>query len=309
MSYAVYNRYMKIFSGSSSRDLTKRIASHLSLDVSPHEHHVFPDGEQRIMIEEKVLGQDTIVVQSTGTPVDTNYMELFFLIDGLMRSGAKSVTVVVPYFGYQRQDHVFREGEARSLEIVIRFLEEAGADRFVGIDFHSIKIPELFTKPVVHLSAMPVFAEKIKALGFLTDQDFLVSPDMGGIRRIGKLSVMLDEMPYVAVEKNRDLASGNLNASVIHGDVGRRAIIVDDMISSGKTIALACDLLSEKGVDEMYVFATHAVFSDEAPEILQKSKATKVFVTDTLFIEEKKRFEKLETLTVSDMIAGALSSK
>lgn len=299
---------MKIFSGSASSNLTKRIASQLSLEVSPHEHHVFPDGEQRIMIEDSILNEETVIVQSTGMPVDTNYMELFFIIDGLKRSGAKTITAVIPYFGYQRQDHVFREGEARSLEVVIRFLEEVGVDRFVGIDFHSIKIPELFTKPVVHLSALEIFAQKIKELGLLTDQDFLVSPDMGGIRRIGKLSVSLDEMPYVAVEKNRDLSSGNLEASVIHGDVKKRAIIVDDMISSGKTIALACDLLSEQGVEEMYVFATHAVFSDEAPDILQNSKATKVFVTDTLLIDKDKHFEKLEILTVSDMVAGILTS-
>lgn len=297
---------MKIFGGSASRELATSIAGFLDLRLSAVEHHVFPDGEQRVRVSESVLDEDTVVIQATGMPVDKNYMELFFTIDALKRSGAKSVTAVIPYFGYSRQDHVFREGEARSLEVVVSFLEEAGADRFVSVDFHSVKIPELFSKPVVHLSALPVFAQKIKELGFLTEGDFLVSPDMGGIRRIGKLSVMLSEMPYVAIEKDRDLVSGDIGVSTVHGEVKKRALIVDDMISSGKTIALACDVLAEKGAHEVYVFATHGVLSDEAPEILQNSRAKRIFLTDTLAIPENKRFGKLEILSVSDMIAGEL---
>lgn len=297
---------MKIFAGSASEELGARVARQLKTPLSKIEHHIFPDGEQRIMVEENVVDEHTIVIQSTNTPVDINYMELFFLIDALKRSGSSSVTAVIPYFGYQRQDHVFREGEARSLEVVINFLEAAGADRFVGVDFHSIKIPELFTKPMIHVSALPIFAGKIKELGLLTDKDFLVSPDMGGIRRIGQMSVMLDEMPYVAVEKNRDLASGNIEGNVIHGAVKKRAIMVDDMISSGNTIALSCELLKKQGVEEMYVFATHAIFSSEAPKLLQESPVTKVFVTDTVFVPQEKRFEKLEILSVSDAVVGAI---
>ena len=300
---------MKVFSGSASRDLAMGIAGWMGAKLSSREHHIFPDGEQRIQISESVLDDDTVIVQSTGMPVDNNYMELFFTIDALKRSGAKSVTAVVPYLGYQRQDHVFRDGEARSLEVVIAFLEEAGADKFICVDLHSIKIAELFSKPIVHVSALPLFAKVIKENGFLTERDFLVSPDMGGIRRIGKLSVMLSEMSYVAIEKDRDLKSGNIEASTLHGEVKKRALIVDDMISSGKTIDLACNILSEKGVEEIYVFATHAVFSDEAPEILQNSKAKKVYLTDTLFIPEKKRFDKLEILSVADAIAGELVSQ
>lgn len=299
---------MKIFGGSASRELATNIAGFSDLRLSPIEHHIFPDGEQRIKLSDSVLDEDTVIVQSTGMPVDKNFMELFFTIDALKRSGAKSVTAVVPYLGYSRQDHIFREGEARSLEVVVSFLEEAGADRFIGVDFHSVKIAELFSKPVVHLSALPIFAKVIKENGFLTEDDFLVSPDMGGIRRIGKLSVMLSEMPYVAIEKDRDTTSGDIKAETIHGEVKKRALIVDDMISSGKTIALCCDKLYEKGVEEMYVFATHAVLSDDGPEILQNCRAKKVYLTDTLSIPEKKRFEKLEILSVSDMIAGEITS-
>jgi ribose-phosphate pyrophosphokinase len=297
---------MKLFSGSSNKPLAEKIAKDLKIEVSPIELHVFPDGEQRVMLEVPVIGKDTVVVQSTGIPTDNNYMELFFIIDALRRSGAKSITVVIPYVGYQRQDHVFRDGEARSLEVVIRFMETAGTTKFVGVDFHTIKVPQIFLKPVVDLSALPLFAEEIQKLGFTKEDTVLVTPDMGGIRRIKILSELLDGMEYVSVEKNRDLVTGELNVEVMHGEVKKRAVIVDDMISSGGTIVKACELLEKKGVEETYVMATHAVFSGEAPKLLQDSKAKKVYVTDTIFVPKEKEFEKLQILSMAPEIAKAL---
>lgn len=297
---------MKLFSGSSNKPLAEKIAKTLGINVSPIELHVFPDGEQRVMLEDKVTDQDSVVVQSTGIPTDNNYMELYFIIDALRRNGARSITVVIPYLGYQRQDHVFREGEARSLEVVIRFMETAGATRFIAVDMHSIKIPELFIKPIVHVSALFVFAEQIKKLGFTKEDTVLVTPDMGGIRRIKLLSGLLSDMEFASVEKNRDLKTGELNVEVMHGDVKKRAVIVDDMISSGGTIVKAADLLSKKGVEEIYVMATHAVFSQDAPKLLQHSKAQKVYVTDSICVPKEKVFEKLEIVSIAPLIAKAL---
>lgn len=294
---------MKVFSGSANRPLAEKIAQQIGLELSPIELHTFPDGEQRVMLEESVVEEDVVIVQPTGIPTDKNYMELFFIIDAARRNGAKSVTVVIPYIGYQRQDHIFRDGEARSLEVVIRFMEQAGGTRFIAVDTHTVKVPELFIKPFVHVSALPLFARKIKEL-FVTPADtFLVSPDMGGIRRIKQLSEMLSGMPYAAIEKNRDLKSGNVQAGIIHGKVHKRAIIVDDMISSGGTVKTACDLLKKKGVKEVYVFATHPVFSENAPELLQASLAKKVFVTDTIFVSKFSQFPKLEIISVADLIS------
>ena len=299
---------MKLFSGSSNKPLAEKIAKELGLQISPIELHVFPDGEQRVKLEDAVKGEDTIVVQSTGIPTDNSYMELFFILDALRRSAAKSVTVVIPYIGYQRQDHVFREGEARSLEVVIRFMETVGATGFIAVDVHSVKIPEIFIKPISHLSALSIFADEIKRLGFTKDDTVLVTPDMGGIRRIKILSELLDGMEHAAIEKNRDLVTGELDVAVMHGDVKKRAVIVDDMISSGGTIVKACDLLSKNGVEEIYVMATHAVFSGEASKLLQESKAKKVYVTNTIHVPDEKRFEKLEILTVASLIASALKN-
>ena len=297
---------MKIFSGTSNKPLAEEIAQALGTTLSPIEIFIFPDGEKRVQIQEAVVDEDCVVVQTTATPVDENYMELFFISDGLKRSGAKSITVVAPYFGYQRQDHIFRSGESVSLDVVIKALEGTGATKVIAVDLHSVKIPELFSIAVAHLSALSLFAKKIRSLG----EGILVSPDMGGIRRINQMSTLLDGMPWIATVKDRDLDTGEIVINKIEGDeqsIKRTAFLVDDMISSGKTIVESAKLLQEKyDVEDIYVFATHAVFSSEAPSLLQKSGVQKVFVTDSVFVPEEKRFEKLEILSIADMVAKEL---
>jgi len=338
---------MKVFSGSSNKPLAEKIARQLNTSLSPLEIFIFPDGERRIRVVNRVVDEDTVVVQSTSPNPDTAYMELFFIVDALKRSGAKSVTAVVPYLGYQRQDHVFRDGEAVSLEVIIETLESVGMDKLITFDLHSIKIPELFSIPIVHLSALPIFAEKIKeiaqgpvrsflpasaplaspsepdamrAVGSpstsatprLSNDTILVSPDMGGIRRIKILSEMLLDMPYVSIVKDRDLKTGNIESNRIATDssqwkkTAKRAIIVDDMISTGRTIDAAVDLLVKYGIEESFVFATHPVFSNDAKNILENSKASKVFVTDAIEVPKEKKFSKLEILSIAGMIAEEL---
>lgn len=297
---------MKIFSGSSNKPLAEKTAKELDVEVSLLEISVFPDRERRIRVVNSVVDEKTVVFQPTSTPPDQNYMELFFIADALKRSGASTVTAVIPYLGYERQDHVFRDGEAVSLEVIIKTLERIGVDKLVAFDLHSVKVPELFTIPVLHLSALDLFAQKIKELG-LTENSVLVSPDMGGIRRIKMLSESLGNMPYATVEKNRNLETGDISDSSMEGNVnGKTAIIVDDMISTGRTIVAAEKILLKNGVKKVLVFATHAVFSANATELLQNLKAEKVFVTDTIFIPKEKYFDKLEVISVSSIIAQGL---
>lgn len=298
---------MKLFAGSASKGLAEEVARLVSVTLSKVEHHIFPDGEQRIQLLEDVVDQDVVIIQSTGMPTDKNYVELFLLLDAATRNGAKTVTAVIPYIGYSRQDHIFRTGEARSLEVMVNSIEVNGATRIIGFDFHSIKTPELFTCPVTHLSALPLFASTIKQHGWIDNETVLVSPDMGGLRRLSQLSEMLGGMATASVEKNRDLTTGNIDASGVHGKVKKRCLIVDDMISSGRTIVQAAEVLSSNGAEEIYVFATHAVFSEDASKILQESVIKKVFVTDTITVPEGKRFEKLEILSVADFIGHTLS--
>lgn len=312
---------MKLFSGSSNPRLSQKVAEALHIQLSPIETMIFPDGERRVKLNDSVVDEDAVVIQSTNTPVDQNYIELFFIIDALKRSGAKSVTAVIPYLGYQRQDHVFRDGEVVSLDVMIRFLESLKVDKVIAFDLHSIKIPELFHIPIVHLSALPIFAERIKSKAFnklsddrddLLKDTILVSPDMGGLRRIEQMSQMLDGMPWIATVKNRDLQTGDITIKEFDGPLkpselpGKRALIVDDMISSGNTVMQSAELLKNNGVVSCDVFATHAIFSEEAPELLQDSRIDRVYVSTTVFVPEEKRFPKLHRLSIAEMIAKEL---
>lgn len=318
---------MKIFSGSSNKPLAQNIAKHLGLELSPIELHVFPDGERRIKLNDSVVDEETVVVQSTATPVDQNYTELFFIIDALKRSGAGSVTAVIPYLGYQRQDHVFRDGEAVSLQVMIGILESLRIDKVIALDLHSIKIPEFFHVPLVHLSALPLFASvianEVKQSNEIAtssptprnDNYVLVSPDMGGLRRIQQISNLLENMPWLATVKDRDLETGNIKINKIdfsdsgmtQGDlIGKTAFIIDDMASSGKTLIESAKLLMKFGVKDIYAFVTHPIFSTDAPQLLEESEITKIFVTDSVLVPAEKHFPKLEILSVAGMIAKNL---
>ncbi len=297
---------MKIFSGSANIPLAQKIADALNIPLSGVENHIFPDGERRVMLKESVVDEDVIIIQPTNPPVDSNLVELCLLIDAAKTSGASQITAVVPYLGYQRQDHTFREGESRSLEVVIKIIEASGASAFVGVDLHSIKIPELFSIPVENVSAIPLFAEKIKE--FTTDFSdvCLVTPDMGGIRRIDILKELLGNIETVLVEKDRDIVTGHIKVARVHGKVKKTCFIVDDMISSGGTILEAINSLSELGAEKFFVMVTHAVFSEDAPQLLENSQAEIIFVTDSIDVPEKKRFPKLEILSTAESIAKAL---
>ena len=302
---------MKIFSGSSNKLLAEKLAQNLGLELSEIEIHVFPDGERRVKLNDIVVDEETVVVQSTATPVDQNYIELFFIIDALKRSGAKSVRAVMPYLGYQRQDHIFRDGEAVSLQVMIGILESMGVNKVIVLDLHTIKIPEFFHIPIDHLSALPQFAKVIKENGWDADS-ILVSPDMGGLRRIKEMSEFLSGMSWIATVKDRNLDTGEITIEKIESSdsnwsmenlKGKRALIVDDMASSGGTLIESAKLLKKSGISEVYAFVTHPIFSKDAPKLLQDSEITKVFVTDSVYVSEEKKFPKLEVLSVAEMIA------
>ena len=300
---------MKLFSGSANRLLTEGVAKSLNIPLSLIDVHVFPDGERRIRIHDKVSAKKTAIIQTASTPVDTNYMELFFIVDALKKSGAKSITAVVPYFGYQRQDHIFRDGEAVSLEVVIDLLEHIGVNKLVSVDMHSSTIPHMFHIPVAHLSALPLFAEEVKKQKWSTKDTILVSPDKGGLERIKTLSQLLATMPYTAIEKSRDRSTGTITMDTVKDKVlkgKKRAILVDDMISSANTIIMSATLLQMHGIEEVIVFSTHPVFSIDAPTKLQNSPIKKVYVTDTVAITNESLFPKLEILTLAEIIAKEL---
>ena len=295
---------MLIFSGSSNKPLAQKVADYLNLSLGDLEVVTFADNENRIRVLDKVLDEDVVVIQSTGVSPNLYYMELFFILDSLKRSGAKSITLAIPYLGYQRQDHIFRDGEAVSLQVIIKLLESLGISKLISFDFHSIRIPQLFSVPVIHLSALDIFAEEINKMN--KDDLVLVSPDMGGIGRISKLSELTGNLPFISIVKDRDLNTGEIDSAVVNGEVKKKAIIVDDVISTGKTLIAAAQLLSKNGVEEIIVMATHGIFANKASSLLQDSSISKVLVTDTLEISQKRIFDKLENISIAKLIALSL---
>ena len=299
-------KILKLFSGSTNKALSEKIAGRGQIRLGELEIHKFPDGETRVRVENSVVDENVWVLQSRSSDSpDSSYMELFFIVDGLKRSGAASVGCIIPYLSYQRQDHVFRTGEAVSLEVIIKTLERIGADKIITFDLHSIKIPELFKIPITHLSAFPLFVKTIRDKFENPSQCVLVSPDMGGIRRIKIYSEELS-MPYVTIEKNRDLKTGEIQSLDLMGEVKKIAIIIDDVISTGRTIVAAADLLLQKGAEEVFIFATHPVFSGDFKSLFEKSKISEVFVTDSIYVPEDKHFPKLKILSISEIISSEI---
>lgn len=301
---------MLIFSGTSNPALAKKIASDLGTKLSDLEIFKFPDKEVRVRVLEDVLGKHSIVVESTGVHPNHYYMQLFFMLDAIKRSGGSEVTLVIPYLGYQRQDHIFRSGEAVSLEVIVNLLKAMKVDRVICFDLHATRISEFFITRKIkidHLSALPVFAKEIEKMD--TKSMVLVSPDMGGIRRIKILAQLLgDKIPYLSIEKNRDLNTGEVESSKINGEVKKIAVVVDDVISTGGTLIAASDLLLKNGVEEVYVMATHGIFAGNAPSTLQNSSIKKVIVSDTIDVRPNRKFEKLQIVSISKLIAEALKN-
>lgn len=290
-----------------NRALSDALGKALDVDVIYPDKHVFDDGEIRMRIERNILDADIYVLKSTSQPVNDNFLEFLFTLDALKRSGAKKITAIIPYLGYCRADHVFREGEAVPLEVVIKSMEACGLDEVIMIDPHTIRIEQMFKIPARMESALPVFSEKIKELKLPFEKISVVSPDMGGIRRVKMLSEMLPGSTYAAINKDRDLATGELTGSrVEEGEIREICIVTDDIISTGGTMVRGVDTCLESGAKEVYIFGSQPVFSADAHKKLAESRAKKIYITDAIPVPSEKMFENLEIISLAPHIADLL---
>jgi ribose-phosphate pyrophosphokinase len=291
----------------SNKDLSESIASKLGASVVYPEITIFPDSEQRVRITHDVVGQKAYLVKSITPPVDSAVVQLTFLVDALNKGGADKVIGVIPYIPYMRADHIFRTGEAVPLEVVIGMIQDSRLNEIIIVDPHSIKIPEMFKIPVRNLSALPLFAKEIKEIESNLRNITLVSPDMGGIRRLKILNELLGGgVNQVVINKDRNYESGKVRVAEYKGEIRGKCFIIDDIISTGKTVVQAVDTLDQGGADQVFVFATHPVLSESASELLSKSKAEKIFVTDSIPIPEEKRFLKLVIISIAELIASEI---
>ncbi len=295
-----------VLSGNSSLPLAQNISKHLGKPLGQLEVRRFSDAEIFVEVKENVRGRACYVVQSTCNPVNDNLMELLIMIDALKRASAKEISVVIPYYGYARQDRKVQPRTPISAKLVADLLTSAGATRVVTMDLHAAQIQGFFNIPVDNLFSSPVILQYLKQLKLPSQDVVMVSPDAGGVERARAYAKHLD--CSVALIDKRRVGPNVAKAMNIIGDVsGKTAIIVDDMIDTAGTLTEAVNACLSHGATAVYAAATHGVLSGPAIERLSASPIKEVIVTDTIPLSEAgKSCTKIKQLSVAPILAEAI---
>ncbi len=295
---------MKIFAGSASIPLAEKIVNYLGVRLGDCKTKRFADGEINLKIDETVRGHDIYIIQSACSPANENIMELLIMIDAFRRASAHSISAVIPYYGYARQDRKARGRDPITAKLIANLITEAGADRIITIDLHAEQIQGFFDIPVDNLWSFPVFSKFFSDNTFNRGEIVVVSPDIGGVKRASKFAAKLG-VPLAILDKRRP--EDNM-AEMVHiiGEVeGKTAIIFDDIIDTGRSLVEASKMLKSNGAQKIFACATHGVFSGEAKEIIARSEIEKVFITDTIYHSDLP--ENIRMLSIASLLAEALT--
>lgn len=297
---------LKLFSLSSNHELAQKVAKEIGIELGKVSVGAHSDGETVVHIDESVRGDHVFILQSTSDPVNDNLMELLIMMDALRRASAASINIVLPYYGYARQDRKARAREPITSKLVANMLQIAGADRLITFDLHAPQIQGFFNIPVDHLMGSPLIAEYFRRqLVSAGDDIVVVSPDHGGVGRARKLANFL-KAPLAIIDKRRPRANVAEIMNII-GDVqGKKCILIDDMIDTAGTITLAANALKELGATEVYASCTHAVLSGPAIERINNSAITKLVVLDTIEMPEERQSKKIVQLSIAHLLADAI---
>ncbi len=297
-----------VVSGRAHTELAEAGADELGIELVPTTAYDFANGEIYSRFGESVRGADAFVLQSHASPVINKWiMEQLLMVDALKRASAKTITVVAPFYGYARQDKKSRGREPISARLLADMFKTAGADRIMSVDLHTSQIQGFFDGPVDHLWAMPILVDYVRSRVDLTNVT-VVSPDAGRIRVAEQWAAKLGGCPLAFVHKTRDVRTANKSvANRVVGDVeGRSCVLVDDLIDTGGTIAEAVRVLNEAGAKDVIIAATHGILSEPAVGRLSACGVREVVITDTLPVEDEKRFEQLTVLSIAPLIARAI---
>ncbi len=296
---------LKIFALSSNRPLAQKIADQVGVELGKVSVTQFSDGEIKINIDESIRGDHVYIVQSTSYPVNDNLMELLIMIDALRRASAKTINVVLPYYGYARQDRKAQSREPITAKLVANMITQAGADRVLTLDLHAAQIQGFFDIPVDHLLGAPLLANYFLENNFKDKDIVVVSPDHGGVTRARKLAEFL-HAPIAIIDKRRPKANVAEVMNII-GDVkGKVAVLIDDMIDTAGTITLAAQAIQDAGALEVYACCTHPVLSGPALDRLNASVIKEVVVTDSIQVPEEKTGGKIVQVSVDQLMAEAI---
>lgn len=298
---------LMVFSGRANPELAEEVASMLGTNLVPTSAYDFANGEIYVRYEESVRGSDAFVIQSHTTPINEAIMEQLIMIDALKRASAKRITVVLPFYGYARQDKKHRGREPISARLMADLFKTAGANRLMAVDLHTAQIQGFFDGPVDHLMALPILADHV-AEKYGNEKLAVVSPDAGRIKVAEQWSQRLGGAPLAFIHKTRDINRPNETvANRVVGEVkGRVCVLVDDMIDTGGTITKAADALMAEGAAGVVIAATHAILSGPAIDRLKNCSAAEVIVTNTLPIDEAHEFDKLTVLSIAPLISRAI---
>jgi ribose-phosphate pyrophosphokinase len=297
---------LRVFAGTANSALAKEVACYLGMDLSPIKIKRFADGEIYVAVEESIRGCDVFLIQPTCPNVNNNLMELCIMIDACKRASARSVTAVVPYFGYARADRKTQGRESIAAKLVANLITESGADRLLAMDLHSGQCVGYFDIPVDHVYGDQVLLEYLASKRISTGDLVVVSPDVGGVARARAFAKKLNDAPLAIVDKRRSAHNVSEVMNLI-GDVkGKVAVLVDDMIDTAGTITNAAKVLKSSGAREIYVCATHAVFSPPAIERLSSGIFQEVIVTNTIPTHPDRLFPELTVLSVANLLGETI---
>ena len=293
----------KVFSGNAHIELAEEIASIMGKPLGKSIVSCFSDGEISVTLTEMVRGLDCFIIQPTCCPVNNNLMELLIMIDAMMRASAGRINVVLPYYGYARQDRKAKARDPITAKLVANLIVAAGADRVLSMDLHAAQIQGYFDIPVDHLLGLPILVKYFQKKK-LEDIVF-VSPDHGSVSRARAMAQPF-ECPIAIVDKRRNKPNQSEVMHVIGDIEGKTAILVDDMIDTAGTITTAASALKEMGANDVYACATHPVLSGNAIELIEKSAIKEMVLLNTIPIPKEKMSDKIKTLSVAPLFAEAM---
>lgn len=303
MSNQYLDPNLKVFSLNSNRGLAEEIAKSIGTELGKCSVTHFSDGEIQIKIEESIRGCDVYILQSTSNPVNDHLMETLIMIDALKRASARTINVLMPYYGYARQDRKAHAREPITAKLVANLLETAGAHRVIALDLHAPQIQGFFDIPIDHLMGVPILSDYFKKKNL--DDIVIVSPDHGGVTRARKMADRL-KAPIAIIDKRRPKPNVAEVMNIVGNIEGKTAILIDDIIDTAGTITLAANALVENGAAEVYACCTHPVLSGPAIERIQNSKIKELVVTNSIALPEEKKIEKVVELSVAPLLAEAI---
>ncbi|WP_082195791.1 ribose-phosphate diphosphokinase [Neobacillus vireti] len=302
VTYHLNNRF-KMFTLNSNQTLANEMAELLGCELGKCSVTKFSDGEIQIHIEESVRGSEVFIVQSTSYPVNENIMELLIMLDSFKRASARTINVVIPYYGYGRQDRKARSREPITAKLVANLLEAAGATRVLTMDLHTPQLQGFFDIPVDHLIGVPILTQYFKNKGL--DDIVVVAPHNGSIGRARKMANLL-HAPLALIDKRKLEENEHESLNVIGNVEGKNAIIIDDLIDTAETITSAAKALAENGATSIYAGCTHPVFTGQAIEKIQLSPIKELVVTNTIKLPEEKMIGKIRMISVAPLLVEAI---